>query len=247
MNEATPARVVDRDPRSLARIGGIAAIAIGLSYLAITALYAVAGAPPRAAETWLLYLGGRTTAWWAITGLSVLTDVLFLLVSVALSEALRSINRTAALIGPGLLALFAILDLAVTWPNFAALIVLSGDYAAAANDTQRAASIAAAGYPAAVLASGLFPVYAILVPALGILVIGLATRRDVFGTAASSLGVLTGVLGIVAVAGPYLWSPLGAVVILTSVLTTIWVIVIGLRLLRLGRRRPGTGSVSPDT
>lgn len=94
--------------------------------------------------------------------------------------------------------------------------------------------MAAASYPSSVIGSGLFAVYVILVPALGILTIGLVMLNGAFGRTAAYLGVLTGILGTVAVAGPYVWSSLGTVVILTSLLTTVWIFLVGYRLLRLG-------------
>lgn len=132
------ARLLGPDDRTLCRVGGICAIVLGLSYLAITALYAIAGAVPSGTgEAWLAYLDGQEATWWGITGLSVVTDVLFLPVAAALYVALRLINRNAVLAGAALLVLFVILDLAVTWPNYAALIMLSGDHAAATGEAQR--------------------------------------------------------------------------------------------------------------
>ena len=74
---------VDPDGKWLYRVGGISAIVFGIAYIVIIALYVPMGALPSGAEAWLAYIAGNTTAWWAILGLSVLTD--FLLVSVALS------------------------------------------------------------------------------------------------------------------------------------------------------------------
>lgn len=218
-------------------LGGISAIALGLSYLAITALYGLAGAVPSGGGAqWLDYLSGKTATWWGIVGLSVLTDVLFVPVLAALYVALRTVNRNALLAGVGLVGLFVVLDLAVTWPNYAALIALSSDPAAATDEAQRAADVAAAGYPASVLGSTLLGVYAILVPAVGIGMIGVVMLGRTFGRAAAYAGVLVGVLGIVAVVGPILWSPLGAVAIPASVLTTVWVLLVGCQLLAIGRR-----------
>jgi hypothetical protein len=152
--------------------------------------------------------------------------------------ALRGINALAALFGTSLLVLFVVLDLAITWPSFAALITLSGEYVGATSNAQQAEYVAAASYARAVLGSPLFAVYAILVPAIGILVLGLIMLRSMFGRTAACLGVLTGVLGIVAVVGPLFWSSLGVVAILTSVLTTVWVLLVGYRLLH--RRNPVT-------
>jgi hypothetical protein len=217
----------------MTRLGGVAAIILALSYVAITALYITAGAiPDYVGQPWLEYLHGQQVVWWSIAGLSVLTDVLFLVVAASLYVALRSADATAAFVGAGLLALFAILDLAVTWPNYAALITLSGQYAASTDDARREALAVAADLPAAILGSSLFAVYAILVPSLGILVLGWVMRRGPFGQGTAYLGVLTGILGIVAVLGPYLVPALGAVVILTSILTALWVLLVGIRLLR---------------
>ena len=48
------------------------------------------------------------------------------------------------------------------------------------------------------------------------------------------MGVATGILGIISVAGPFLVSALGLAVILASVLTTVWAFLVGHRLYRLG-------------
>jgi hypothetical protein len=177
-----------------------------LSHLAVTGLYATAGAVPSGSgEHWLAYLDGKDAVWWAIAGLSVLTDVLFLPLAAALYVALRRLNRNAMLTGSTLLVLFVIMDLAVTWPNYAALITLSGDQLAATTDAQRAAVVTAATYPASVLDSTLFAVYAILIPALGILAIGVVMLKGTFGRSAAYVAILTGVLGTVSVAGPFAW------------------------------------------
>jgi hypothetical protein len=218
------------------RVGGIAAVLLGLGYLVITPLYVLAGTLPVGGEASLEYLAERTTVWWAIVGLSILTDILFLPMAVALYVALERVDRMAMLAGTGLLALFVILDLAVTWPSIAAQIVLSGEHASTADAALRAAYVAAAEYASAVRAS--IGVYTILVPSLGILIIGVVMLRGAFGRVAGWLGVLTGVLGTIAVVGALFVSALGALAIATSVLTTAWVLVVGYLLLRLARGRP---------
>ena len=65
--------------------------------------------------------------------------------------ALKRVHRSAMLVATAFVGLFVVLDLAVTWSSFAALLTLGGGYAAAANDVQRAAYVAAANYPSAVL------------------------------------------------------------------------------------------------
>lgn len=227
--------VIDPDRQWWFRAGGISGIVLGVSYIIITGVYILGGALPEGAEAWLQFLAARTQAWWVILGLSVLTDLLFVPIAVALYVALKQVNKNAMLVGSGLLILFVILDLAVTWPNYAALLTLSGDYAAAATDLQRSIVVGAASYATAVLGSTLFAVYAILVPALGILVISLVMLKGVFGKVTAFLGVGSGILGIIAVVGPFLISGLGIFAVFSSILTTVWVILLGWKLFRLAQ------------
>jgi len=233
--ENTMAAAIDPDTKGLYRAGGISAIVLGLSYLVIIALYVLGGVPPNEPEEWLKHLSGHTTAWWAILGLSVLTDFLFVPVALALYVALKQVNRSAVLAGTSLVLSFVVLDLAVTWPHYSSLITLSGHYAAATNGAQRTAIVAGASYPTAVLTSTLVGVYAILVPSVGILIIGLVMLRGAFSRVTAYSGVVSGVLGIVAVVGPFVVSGLGIAVVVASVLTTAWVFLVGYQLYRLGQ------------
>src|SRR6266404_4343322 len=127
--------VVDPDGKWLYRVGGISALAIGIAYLSILPLFALVGnPPPSGGEAWLKYLSGKTTVWWAILGLSVLTDLLFVPVALSLYLALKRVHRSAMLVATAFVGLFVVLDLAVTWSNFSALLTLGGGYAAAADD-----------------------------------------------------------------------------------------------------------------
>ena len=227
------ARAADVERRWLVRAGGLSGIGVALVYVLITALYVAAGQVPTDVEARLAYHAANEGPWWAILWLSVITDVLYVPVAVALCLALAPVNRTAVLAGAGLLGLFVVLDLAITWPNYAALLTLSGQLAAATSDALLASVIDAARYPLAIVDSSLLAAYIILVPGLGILLIGLVTRGSTFGRAAVWLGVATGLTAVLAVVGPFVYEPLGAVAILTAVLTLIWLFVVGLRLLQL--------------
>lgn len=88
----------DPDGKSLYRAGGISAFVLALAYIISIALYAYVGAPPSGGEAWLKYLAGKTTVWWAILGLSVLTDFLFVPIAFALYLALKGVNRNATLL-----------------------------------------------------------------------------------------------------------------------------------------------------
>jgi hypothetical protein len=102
--------------------------------------------------------------------------------------------------------------------------------------------VAAANYSFGVLSSSLFAVYAILVPALRILIIGLVMLKGTFSKITAYLGVVTGILGIISVVGPFFIAALGMTAIITSVLTTVWVLLAGYRLLRLSQ----SGTISEN-
>jgi hypothetical protein len=230
------ANAVDPDGKWLYRVGGISALVLGIAYIAIFPVYAYVGAPPNGGEAWLEYAVGKTAAWWAILGLSVLTDLLFVPVGLALYLALKGVNRDMMLVATAFVGLFIVLDLAVTWSNYASLIALGDNYAAATTEAQRAAYVAAASYASAVLTSTLEGVYSIVILSLGILMIGLVMLRAIFSKTAAYLGLATGILGIVSVAGSFLVSSLSVTIIIASILTTIWLLFVGYRLYWLGQR-----------
>jgi hypothetical protein len=227
---------VDSDWKWLYRAGGISALALGIGYIIIIALYVPMGAPPSGGEARLAYIAGNVTAWWAILGLSVLTDFLFVPVALSLYLALKGIDKNMMLLATAFVGLFIVLDLAITWTNYAALITFSGSYAALTNEAQRAAYVAAANYASVVLESSLTSVYIILVPGLGILMTGLVMLKGIFSKTTAYLGIATGILGIVSVVGPFFVSALGLTAIIASVLTTVWVMFAGSRLYRLGQQ-----------
>ena len=116
----------------------MSALTLGIAYIIIIPLFAHVGAPPTGGEVWLKYLQGKTTVWWTILGLCVFTDFIYIPVALALYFALERVNRSAMLLAGVFVGLFVALDLAVTWANYAALLTLSGLYAAVTNEVQRA-------------------------------------------------------------------------------------------------------------
>src|SRR5271157_1701769 len=159
------------------RVGSTAAIVLGIGYIIIFPLYARVGAPPSGAEAWFKYLPGKTTLWWAILGLSVFTDFLFVPIALALYLALKKVDRNAMLLATAFIGLFVVLDLAVTWTHYASILVLYGKYCTATAEVQRAGYLAAADYGSAMLMSPLEIVYAIVTLSFGILVTGVVMLK----------------------------------------------------------------------
>lgn len=101
-------------------------------------------------------IAARLTAfWWAILGVSVFTDFLYLPVAFALYLALKELNRNLMLLATAFVGLFVVLDLAVTWSDYASVLTLYRNYTTATDDASRASYIAAANYASAMLTSPL--------------------------------------------------------------------------------------------
>jgi len=65
--EKTTVDSFDVDQKQWYRVGGIAALVLGVAYIIIIFLYAQVGAPPTGGgDAWFHYLHGKTTIWWAI-------------------------------------------------------------------------------------------------------------------------------------------------------------------------------------
>lgn len=170
---------VQPDEKWIYQLGGITALAVGVAYLAIIALYVSVGVPPEGGEAWLDYLIGKTGIWWAIVAISVLTNFLYVPVALSFYFALRGVNRMAMLIGIAFVGLFVVFENAVNWTVYGALIVLSDNYAAATTESQRALFVAAATFASAVLESPLAAAWAIGTLSFGFLIIGFVMRNGV--------------------------------------------------------------------
>jgi len=213
-------------------MGGAAALLLAAGYIATMPLFSIVGAPPEGTLERIEYHTTGTTAWWGIVALSILTDLLFVPVSVALYVALGRTSQPAMLVSVGFVLLFVALDLAVLWPAKVALLTLGDAYATATVD-ERASLVAAAGYPSVVLDSVLTAIYSVLTLGIGILGVGLVMLRSSFGRTTASVGVATGLVSIASVAETILTGAFPVLVVVASLLTIIWLILTGYGLLRL--------------
>jgi hypothetical protein len=227
----------DAGPTWMLRTGGVAALLLAAGYVAVIPLFASIGAPPTGAEARLEYHATAAATWWAIVALSVLTDLLFVPVAVALYAALRRVSEPAMQLATAFTLLFVVLDLAVTWPAYASLIDLGQQYASAPAD-ERALLVAAAGYPSAVLSSPLQSIDSILTLSIGILVTGLVILRGSLGRASGIGGVATGAVGIASVVHTALTGELSPLAIAATMLTIAWLVLVGRGLLRQYARLP---------
>lgn len=227
--------MTDVNRRLLYKGSGISAIIIVVLYILIIVLYLSSGVPPKGGEAWLKQITGHGAAWRSILGLSVFTDLLYVPVAYSLYILLKEVDKNTMLFGLGFMILFVFLDLAITWPNYSSLFILSRKYSEATNNSERELIIATADYLSGLLSSSLIAVYVILFPAIGILMMSTVMLKGTFSKTTGYLGVITGILGVISVTGAFFISALGNLVVLTSVLTTIWFFFVGYRLLKLTR------------
>ncbi len=229
------ANAIDADAKWFYRVGGIAAFVLVIGYLLTFPIYAWVGdAPPSGVEARLIYFGGHAAGWWAILGLMVFTDLLYVPVFLSLYQALRGVNRNAMLLAAACIGLFIALDLALTWTSYSALIIAGGDYTAATTDTQRASFVAAAAYPSMMLDSPLLGAYAILIPSLGVLITGLVMLKGIFSKATAYLALAVGISGILFI-GSYVADALAMLRYINALLATAWFLFAGVKLYRLGQ------------
>jgi len=202
--------------------------------LVATALVVVAGVPPTDPEELLRYLSRLTAPWSLIAILSIIADLLVLPFAYALYRALRDVSRNLALAGCGLLVVFAILDLSVRWPSYAALITLAEPWSDATT-TELESLIGAAGHATAVLRSFLMPIYMTVIPGAAILLASIAWYRADLGRLVAYVGTAVGALAVITALGAMFGSSLGVLILVSSAAAALWFAVAGYSLLRLDR------------
>jgi hypothetical protein len=167
----------------------------------------------------------------------ILPNVLAVLVFVALFIALRSVNKSLALIGAllGAVSWAMFLAIPVTSRGSLTLVYLSDQYMAAAASGRDRFAIAAE----AIVAENNTPAIVAVLSAAGILLISLVMTRGVVPRAVGWLGVATGALGMLSealrYAAPFFYWGYG-------ILLWVWFIAVGISLILLGRRTPRMSS-----
>src|SRR3972149_7138929 len=125
------------DYKLLNKVGAFSALGIGLGYIVIMVFYSFVGKMPVGGEAMMTGLTGKTTSWWVIIWFSLLTDILYLPVAFSLKKLFKSINKVAVLLATTFFGLFVVLELAITWSNYSALLLLNGSYNAATTEAQK--------------------------------------------------------------------------------------------------------------
>jgi hypothetical protein len=230
------ANSVDPEGKWLYRVGGIAAIILVVGYFVTFPILAWMGEwPASGVGAQLAYFAERAAGWWAIVFLMVVTDLLLIPIFFGIYFALKHINKGLMLVALVFKAfLFVILDLAVTWTAFSAMIIAGVQYGAAATEAQRAALATGAAYASAMMNSPVAGTYAVLIPSLGVLFAGLVMLKGVFSKATAYVAVLTGLTGILWM-GSFFIDGLDVIRYINAMLAMVFYLLAGVRLYKLGR------------
>lgn len=227
-----PVTSPDRVWRELYRIGGVSALVATIAYIVAAVLdFAVSAVPTSGGAAMLRYIAAHRMVYIIEQVLWLAPSIFLTLVFLSLYPALKPLNRSYAAIG----AVLGIVSWAVTLARPAtgggapALVRLSDQYAAAATDAQRAALAAAAdGF----IALNYVPTVLGVLETSSVLIVSLLMLRGVFRRSVAYLGIATGILGIVCES---LKPDLGPGYVVYGLLLLVWLIAIGVELLRLAR------------
>jgi hypothetical protein len=227
---------VDPTWKGVYRAGGICMFVTGLLFIIGAVLSILLGPAPIGGEPYLRELAAHALLAQMNFGLFALTDFLLLPVVMALYLALKQINKNAMLVAAGLIALFIVLDLAITELNALTLVTLTQHYAAATSDTQRSAYVAAADYALATLPLATF--YSYVVSSVGFLIISIVMLKGVFSKLTAYVGIVASIEGIVG--GFYVVLPALAVFLVPCLIAFgIWSLLAGTRLYKLSKQLGG--------
>jgi len=251
MSAITDTDTVDTACQGLYIIGGAAALIAGVIFrrnlgVAEIGQLLCGRAPPDTVIGWFSLLQSDRLLGLAMLNIFDIVDFALLgLMFLALYAALKRVNKGYALIATAM----GLVGIAVYFSSNAALslLSLSDQYAAATTDAQRSALLAAGQ---AILATGnpgtIFPgtgmyMSFFLLAAAGLVISILMLRSTVFSRATAYVGILASLCDL-ACCVTFAVVPASCAFLVASagLLLMIWHILIGLRLIRLGRGIPKT-------
>ena len=242
MPQAAETEATDTAWGSLYRVGGVAALIAAIIFrrwlAAEVALFSGQG-PPNTVVGWFRLLqSNRLLGLTFLNAFDLVNYALVGLIYLGLYAALRRANRSYMTIA----TMFGFVGIAVFFASNQAfaLLSLSNQYAAATTEAQRS-MILAAGQALLTLndfsqGGGGVNLSFYLVTLAGLMIAVVMLRSNVFGKVTASVGILANVLGLgviltLAFAPSLTFIPLSA----SAPFLLIWYILIGLRLLKLGR------------
>jgi len=154
----------------------------------------------------------------------------------ALYNLLKNVHKGMILVSGALFTLFVVLELAITWSNYAAIIELINRYGLATTEPQRTLYLSTIEYASSVFQTPVTGFYAIFIPSIAVILASIVMLKSArFGKIASYIGLLSGTINAFSVIGELFSSTLSLLVIPGSVLALIWFFAVGVKFLKFGR------------
>lgn len=222
--------------RPLVRFAGVGMLLAGLLVLMVVVTSNLMGPPPPGDSlAYLQSVAARPNIAVANFILFSLSDLLVVLALPGLFLAFRRVAWTPLLVALGLIAVYLVVDLAVTELNSLVLVTLARHLTAATSNTEQLAYLSAAGYALATLPPATF--FSYLVSSAGFLIVVLVMLRWGFSRWISVLGIVAFGLGIVAAF--YIFVPVLALLLIPCLVAFgLWLVLGGVRLYQLGAPVP---------
>ncbi len=230
-NHDTSAETVEPAYKSLYQLGGVAAIIVAVLTLAEVVGFIFYPQPETISGWFMLFQSNPVIGLMDFWGLEVPMYIMFALVFLALYAALRKANEGLMLIALA----FALLGIGIFFAtnNPFTMLSLSGQYAAAATDAQRATLLAAGQ---TVLANtgqravGGFNMGLFLVSVAGLIISSVMLRSILFNKSTAYIGIIVFALSLV----DYLRQALTSSIIITLLVVlpnvlflVIWFVLVG--------------------
>ena len=232
LKQGTATNATDSRWHWLYKVAGMSAIVTAVLIVVQMIVYIIWPPPSNAIDYFKLFQDNALQGFLALDLLYVIDNVLLIPILLALYAALRRTNESFMLIGAalgfvGIAALFA--------SNPAAnMHFLSGQYAAAATDAQRALLLAAGEAMLAVFTGTAYHISLILGSVALVIIPIVMLQSKIFSKATAYMGILANVLAL----GFYV-PKIGIYILLFSVIfLLVWYILIARSLFQLGREMP---------
>lgn len=217
---------------------GISGILIAIGYFAISILFAVSGFPlPTDGAAWIKYLDGKLVLWNFIIWLSVITNILYLVVSLGFIKYYEVKYKFWMILASIFFILFVILELAGTWSIYPTIIEIFNKYHETSAIDKQAMYLGSIDYASAHFQTLINSFYVIVLPSLAVIIISLVMWKEKnFGKTVPAVGIVSAVCNITSVFGALAYAPLAKLVMPGSFLILFWFLGFGMKFVKESKK-----------
>ena len=219
--------IVDESWKGTYKVGGVCLFLTWIFFIIGFVLTITQGPPAVAIEEILDSIGRQKTLYQATNWVFVLSDLAPIPAMLALYLALKEIRRTHALMATAI-GLLGVSMAIILRMGVHTMGILGAGYLAASSEAEQVLNVLAAELINGATFAGLSFANALIFG--WALIISIAMLKGVFGKGAAYLGIVTGIIGLIANIVP----PLGMIGLIASIGWLIWWPIVGFKLYKLG-------------